>query len=35
VHDEPRSGRPAVVRRGHVLREEDTETGVLIMVETV
>ena len=27
MHDDPRSGRPAVVRRGYVLREEDTEAG--------
>ena len=27
VHDEPRSGRPAVVTGGHVLRGGDTETG--------
>jgi hypothetical protein len=28
VHDEPRSGRPAVFTGGDVLREGDTETGV-------
>ena len=27
VHDEPRSDRPTVVTGGHVLLEEDTETG--------
>jgi transposase-like protein len=27
VHDEPRSGRPAVFAGGLVLRERDTETG--------
>ena len=30
VHDEPRSGRPAVVTGDHVLRGEDTETGALL-----
>jgi hypothetical protein len=35
VHDEPRSGQPSVVRGSHILREADTETGALIMVETM
>ena len=30
VHDEPRSGRPSVVKGGHVLRGGNTETGATL-----